>query len=80
MNEDRLVGWLCMWRLQHGSANDGNIDMPSAVMQGLADRGWVEFGPEEHDGKIARITEAGAAITDLHGPDWGIDTIPVEAE
>lgn len=80
MSEDHLIGWLCMWRLQHGSANDGRIDMPGAVTDALVARGWVAMGGDpEWDGQPCSITEAGITITELHGPEWGINTIPAEA-
>jgi len=64
------IAWLCMWRLQHGTENNGEIFMPSAVSKALLRRGWIEEAGDGHN-----ITAAGVDITDLHGPDWGINTL-----
>lgn len=65
-----LIAWLCMWRLQHGSENEGHIDMPGAVKEGLLHLGWIEEAGDGHN-----ITDEGRTVSDLEGPHWGIDTL-----
>lgn len=80
MDDAKLIGWLCMMRL-HWSA-DRPAQMPSCVSKALAAKGWITVSSDvDWEGDhSATITDAGWAITDLHGADWGIDTIPSESE
>ena len=74
--DDKLIGWIVMVRL----AFDGDRDpfLPTIVQRHLVERGWLEIDPEPqwNGHKQAHITDAGLAVTDLHGPEWGIDTMP----
>lgn len=77
--ESVLIGWLCVLRNQfeHG---DG-LQMPGAVYDALIARGWIDVDADpDWDGKrFARPTDAANSITDIHGPDWGVETLD-EAE
>jgi len=68
--EHVLIAWLCMWRLQHGSENEGNICAPSAVLVGLINNGWIVEAGDGHD-----ITDRGKAVSDLNCAEWGIDPL-----
>lgn len=76
-DHEKLAGWLCMWRLQHGSSNGGVCCIPAFVRREWRRLGWVEFdGKPDEDGLLGcALTDAGKAVTDLHGPDWGIDPL-----
>lgn len=80
VSEDKLVGWLVamLWHYQQA----GGAHLPTAVLDQLVERGWVENPDEpQWDGKCpCGITPAGYALYDLHAPDYGIDTIPEESE
>lgn len=73
MNDERLIAWLCVYRLQMDDDDDEHVQfsVPTAVHIALKERGWI-------DDKDS-FTKAGLAVTDLHGADWGIDTIPETA-
>lgn len=78
--EDKLIGWLCFLRLTWGE--DQVPAVPDNVSDSLIARGWItkQEDPDWQGRHEGRITDAGWAITDLHGADWGIDTIPSESE
>lgn len=76
MNEQVLTGWLCMIRLNFEGERSPFV--PTRVQEALTARGWLDVESEagwdgEHN---SSITDAGYAITDLNGAEWGIDTIP----
>lgn len=77
---EKLIGWLCVLHFQW--MEDKSIEMPGCIHEALVERGWYTYSPEpDWDGKhFANITPAGRAIIDLHGPDWGINTIPEEED
>lgn len=80
ITELQMIGWLCFMRNQHECGDTARV--PRAVLDALIARGWMEK-PDEPDwqGREAcSPTPAGCAITDLHGPDWGLDTIPEAAD
>lgn len=69
-----LIFWLCAYRLNLDS--EGEFNMPSKVGQALLDHGLLEQLSSEGRTHNCRITDKGLALTDLHGPELGIDTIP----
>lgn len=79
--DDKLIAWLCV--MQYQFAQDAeSFHVPQSVQDALIERGWCSIGEEknwkgQHD---IGLTEKGAAIRDLHGPEWGLDTIPEETE
>jgi hypothetical protein len=79
ISEDRLIGWLCFVRL---SFTNGRVaDVPTEVQSELVRRGWIEVDDEEDfDGLSTWVTDAGACISDLNGPEWGIDPLPQPAD
>lgn len=72
MTDDHLIGWLCIMRLNWGA--DNRFNMPTEVRESLEKKGWIECHPAHG----ARLTDAGAAITDLHAGEWGIDAVNTE--
>lgn len=76
--EEKLVGWLCFWRLQHGSRNDGICCIPGHVWRAWEQRGWITLdvqNPDEYGYLPANITERGKMVTDLNAADWGIESL-----
>ena len=80
MDRNKLIGWLCIWRLQHGSPNDGRMCVPTKVRLAWIAAGWVEeTGDRDRFGYChSNLTDAGMLVTDLSCPEWGIDPLPVE--
>lgn len=78
VSENNLIGWLCM--IRHAMSNDEACFVPTSVLRQLAERGWLETDPErDWDGKHhAHVTDAGCAVSDLNGPEWGIEPVFVE--
>lgn len=77
VTEDRLIGWLVFYRLQC-DLDDPRTQMPTAVQEALVEKGWLEMGAERNwnGTRDGHITDAGIAVTDLAGPEWGVDSIP----
>ena len=76
MDEKRLIGWLCIARLNVNLEEP--MTVPEVVADGWVSRGWVEIGGlNPNRANDVSYTAAGRAVVDLHGPDWGIGTIPI---
>lgn len=81
MNDEKLIGWLCFMRHQWSNGIERGV-LPTCVHTEFVKRGWLEIGDDvdwEGD-RRGHITDAGLALCDLYGPDWGINTIPEESE
>lgn len=76
--EQHLIGWLVITRYQ--LENDTIAKLPNAVLVELVKRGWLECDPEpDWEGlRSSGLTAAGASVSDLAAPEWGIDPIPQE--
>ncbi len=77
-----LEGWVCILRLNINSCADPIFFTPNCIHEALSKDGWVEIDPEaDWDGSHnVHITDAGMAVADLCGAEWGIDVIPDVAE
>lgn len=78
MPEHVLIAWLCIWRLQHGTKNNGVMSIPTPVREGWLARGWVEFAHQaDPDGYLGcDLTDNGKTVTDLNCAEWGISPMP----
>ncbi len=74
-DEEKLLGWLCIVRLNLGHDKEP-FNIPRPVRLALRQRGWIEC-TDEHQSP-AHVTELGRRVTDLAAPEWGIDPIGVE--
>lgn len=68
--EERLKGWLCFMRLN--AKTGGRV--PDKVRQLLTEKGWIVCKPSPGGHKVW-ITERGETVTDLAGPEWGVDPL-----
>lgn len=75
LSDHVLIGWLCMIRLNW----DAEIPAftPTVVQRALVAKGWLEIDDEAdwQGNHQARWTDAGLAVSDLGGPEWGIETL-----
>lgn len=80
LSDEKLIAWLCFMRLQWGQ--DFVPAIPPDVTDALISRGWfVQRSDLDWNGeRDGTLTDAGVAMADIHGPDWGIKTIPQESE
>lgn len=79
MDQDKLIGWLCILRLQFGKSEA--FYLPHAVRHEMERRGWIEVGDADWDGNHrAGLTNKGMALSDLQAPEWGIDSVPAETD
>ena len=76
MTDERLIGWLCF--LRHQWSNGSRCDMPGVVRLALEEKGWitVEAEPDWEGIYGCRLSDDALAVSDLYGPEWGIQTIP----
>jgi hypothetical protein len=77
ISDNALVGWLCFFRLQNGK-EVARTYLPIEVQEALCAKGWLSVDPEtdwqgDHGGTI---TDEGFTMTDLYGPEWGIEVLP----
>ena len=61
-----------MYRLQV-CGGPATVAVPPAVHAALVDREWIE-----DIGDMVRVTDSGAVVSDLNGPEWGIEPLYVE--
>ncbi len=81
ISDDKLIAWLMVMQYQFAQEAE-SFHVPESVRLALIERGWCRVG-DEMDWKGRQdieLTEAGMAVRDLHGPEWGLDTIPEESE
>lgn len=52
--------------------------LPTRIKDELVARGWVQAdeAPDWEGSTGTAVTAAGQIIVDLHGAEWGLDTIP----
>jgi len=79
VSRDRLIGWLCVLRMQFNA--EQCIRMPRGVQAQLIEEGWLEVDTEEdwEGHRASQITQKGVDVSDMHGADWGIAVL-LEAE
>lgn len=71
MDETRLIGWLCFYRMQM-CEEEISVSMPTVVRDAFLERGWIDDGDN--------LTDAGLNVTDLNAAEWGIDPLELEVE
>lgn len=80
MNEQALIGWLCIARMQF--RNEHPFHMPDVIQQALTARGWLTEPSEVGwDGFCSiNFTPAGEAVCDMNDPEWAIEYEETEVE
>lgn len=71
ISEDHLIGWLVMIRLSYDAEREPWV--PRVVQDELGRLGWLEFSSGARGARHATITDEGLKVTDLEGPEWGVD-------
>lgn len=72
--DEVLTVWLVMMDYQFVSQDDPSFYTPNHIQAALIEKGWLVQGPENWKGQTeVDITEAGNAVVDLHGADFGLD-------
>lgn len=75
-----LEGWLCIVRAQFTDEDCwGPVAIPEEIYEDLEAKGWVlgikvSVDGEDEPNPFA-LTEKGLMVTDVCGPEWGLETI-----
>ena len=79
IDQDKLVGWLCIMRHNLDDTGAGEFFIPSEIREQLSEAGWVEVGDADDEGRRdLQVTDSGTLVSDLAAPEWGIDPVPIE--
>ena len=80
ISDDKLIGWICAIVVSH--EEDMIATTPAGVLDMLTAKGWLvrDDDPDWQGYRPGELTPAGRTIIDLHGPDYGLTTIPEESE
>jgi len=82
MKDYVVAGWMVFVRLQISRGVPCN--MPATVREELRRRKLLKVTPVDKDdpnqGFITSMTRRGVALTDLEGPEWGVNSIPQAQE
>jgi hypothetical protein len=82
--DEMLTGWLVFIRMQFGE--DRVPMVPTPITRELVARGWLidrgvaESWNEDEEVHDGTVSSAGLALTDLAGPEWGVEPTFVGAE
>jgi len=75
--DEILVCWLVMMDYQFTQQDEPSFVTPEHIQRALVERGWLVEENRNWKGQTeVDITTAGLAIVDLHGADYGLNTIP----
>lgn len=70
MRDQALIAWLCF--IYENIPPGRPICIPVVVDDALRGRGWLVSGDGDWRGSGIHITEAGQAMVDLYGPEYGV--------
>jgi hypothetical protein len=76
-DDQHLIAWLCIMEYNFTQDDDPSFHIPSNVRDALEERGWVYVESEEdwQGLRNAVLTDAGRAVIDLNGAEWGLETL-----